>query len=99
MATRQVPAACLSSPALNSIRASFSAAAKVDAETSGPAGGAVANAEGAPGGALDGEVGTSSAFAVPPRVAASVASTPSEVWVKNSLRDFFILDFLKRCDH
>jgi hypothetical protein len=37
------------------MRASFSAAAKVDAETSGPTGGAVAKAEGVPGGGLGGE--------------------------------------------
>jgi hypothetical protein len=54
MATRQLPAACFSSLSFNSTRMSFSAAAKVDGETSGPTGGAVANAEGVPGGALGG---------------------------------------------
>jgi hypothetical protein len=61
--TRQLAAACFSSGSLNSTRASFSASANVDAETSGPAAGAVANAEGVPGGGFGEAAGASGGFA------------------------------------
>ena len=51
MAARQLPAASRDSCALNWTCINFSASRKVAAETSGPTGGEVAKAEGAPGGA------------------------------------------------
>jgi len=61
---------------------SFWASPKVAAETSGPAGGEVANAEGAPGGALLCAEADSNAPMVAP-------TTPREALVKKRLRDFF----------
>ena len=50
MNSRQLPAASARSASVNSTCTSFSASAKVAGDTSGPTGGAVPNAGGAPGG-------------------------------------------------
>jgi hypothetical protein len=60
---------------------SFSASAKVEGDTSGPAGGAVPNAGGAPGGCSDAFCD----FLLHPAAAPSKASVEC---VKNCLRDF-----------
>ena len=79
IATRQLPAACLRSASLIFSCTSFSAAAKVEAETSGPAAGEVAKADGIPGGVPAGvAAGTSASAAAVSRAAVSVARTPKE---------------------
>ena len=60
---------------------SFSASAKVKGDTTGPAGGAVANAGGAPGGS--GEVFCSGLHEV-----TAIPRTPRELSARNCLRDF-----------
>src|ERR1700737_3954208 len=81
MSLRQLPAAIVRSLPLSSTCASFSASAIVEGEISGPTAGAVPNAGGAPGGRL-GDV-----CALVPREGAA-PRRPSDVWVKNCLRDF-----------
>src|SRR5258708_12759203 len=87
MAARQLPAASRDSCALNWTCINFSAARKVAAETSGPTGGDVANAEGAPGGgAVTGTPLCAWAASYPPRVA---PTTLKEALVRKRLREFF----------
>src|SRR5262245_22054566 len=81
MALRQFPAAWLRSATLNSKSISFSAAANVDGDTSGPTAGAVPNAGGAPGGGSFG-------FWALTRDATAAPIKPSDACVKNFLHDF-----------
>jgi hypothetical protein len=81
---RQLPAAIWRSPSLIVTCTSFSASAKVDAETSGPAAGAVANVGGAPGvegaGAVAGDDSLRHAIVAP--------SMPSGAVIRNWRRVF-----------
>ena len=86
MAARQLPAASWDSCRLNSTCINFSASKKVAAETSGPTGGEVANAEGAPGGVLGGLPLCAGATSYAPRVA---PTTPRDARVRKRLREFF----------
>jgi hypothetical protein len=86
MAARQVPAASRASWLLSSTCINFSASKNVVAETSGPTGGEVANAEGAPGGALDGAPLCAAAPSYAPMAA---PTTPRDALVKKRLREFF----------
>src|SRR5579884_1416829 len=81
MASRQLPAAISRSGGVRSKRTSFSACSNVAGETTGPTGGEVPNAGGAPGGNSEG-------LAVCPFRAAAAPSMPSDVRARNSLRDF-----------
>jgi hypothetical protein len=81
MFTRQLSAAWARSVAANPTCTSFSASAKVAGDTSGPTAGPVPNAGGAPGGSWFG------CWALLIRDAVAAIS-PSEVRVKNCLRDF-----------
>src|ERR1700723_2100228 len=105
MASRQLPAASRASRGLNWTCINFSASRKVAAETSGPTGGEVANAEGAPGGgplcALGGPLLCALGAALLCTPAASYApmvapTTPRDALVKKRLREFFKVspDFL-----
>src|SRR5271169_1210127 len=87
MALRQLPDAKARSSALNSTSTSFSAWAKVVGDTSGPTGGAVPKAGGAPRGSAGSWVGCKNAAATPNRARGA--------WVKNCLRDFD-MSLLKR---
>ena len=60
MFTRQEFAAWARSAGVNCTRVSFSASRKVVGETSGPTAGPVPNAEGAPGGSLEGSCASAS---------------------------------------
>src|SRR3984957_8070290 len=86
MAARQLPAASRDSCALSWTCINFSASRKVAAETSGPTGGEVAKAEGAPGGALAGTPLCARAASCAPRVA---PTTPKEALARKRLREFF----------
>jgi hypothetical protein len=86
MAARQLPAASRDSCRLKSTCINFSASKKVEAETSGPTGGEVANAEGAPAGVLDGLPLCAGATSYELRVA---PTTPSDARVRKCLREFF----------
>src|SRR5579864_3530682 len=83
MDLRQLPAAAWRSIALSSKRTSFSASAKVEAETGGPTSGAVPKAAGAPGGSAD-ESG------VGLRHAERVASRTADERFRNCRREFDI---------
>ena len=80
--------ACLRSFSLNSTCTSFSASAKVEDDTSGPTGGAVAKAGGDPGG------GAAGFFSWLHEVTA-IPRTPRELLVKNCLRDFDMAPLLR----
>src|ERR1700683_1068024 len=82
---RQLDAAWARSGADISICTSFSASVKVATDTSGPAGGEVPNAGGAPGGSSVGFCASAGTAAT-----AIAPNTPSDVSVKNSLRDLAI---------
>src|SRR6202167_2529004 len=82
MASRQLPAASRDSWLPNSICINFSASTKVVADTSGPTGDEVANAEGSPGGATFCAGATSYAPTEAP-------TTPRDALVKKSLRELF----------
>src|SRR5882724_3593698 len=86
MAARQLPAASRDSCRLISTCINFSASEKVTAETSGPTGGEVANAEGAPGGVLGGLPPCAGATSYTPMVA---PTTPKDALVRKRLREFF----------
>src|ERR1700676_4337533 len=81
MLARQLRAACSRSAPVRLICTSFSASLKVVGETSGPTGGEVPNAGGAPAGGA----GTFCDFPPHPAAAPSRASVER---VKNSLREF-----------
>src|ERR1700688_1831677 len=83
MFIRQLRAARSRSARVKLTCTSFSASAKVEGDTSGPAGGAVPNAGGAPG-------GMSAAICALLRNPAAAPSKASEECVKNCLRDFDI---------
>src|SRR5258708_34222918 len=77
MAARQLPAASRDSCALNWTCINFSASRKVAAETSGPTGGDVANAEGEPGGgAVSGAPLWGWAASYPPGVSPTTLERP-----------------------
>src|SRR5690242_1256627 len=84
MLVRQFCAACARSFSVISTWTNLEASAKVADETSGPTGGAVPNAGGAPGGNAVGFCGSGSCAAV--AVAAPISAT-DEV-IRNSRRDF-----------
>src|SRR5579863_9137965 len=87
MASRQLPAASRDSGRLNSICINFSASKKVAATTSGPTGGEVANAEGAPGG---GVLTCAPLCACAASRTPSVApTTPRDALLRKRLREFF----------
>src|SRR5216684_1547892 len=87
MAARQLPAASRASCALNWTCINFSASKKVAAETSGPTGGEVAKAEGAPGGgAVVGTPLCDRAVSKAPRVA---PTTLKDALVRKRLRESF----------
>jgi hypothetical protein len=84
MEVRQLSAAMVRSGAVNCTFTSFSASTKVADETSGPTGGDVLKAGGAPAGGSPG-------FCALARVATAVPNKLRDAWVKNSLRDFDIV--------
>src|SRR5882757_2295458 len=86
MAARQLPAASRDSCRLSPTCINFSASKKVAAETSGPTGGEVANAEGAPGGGAGGAGLCAAVTSYAPMVA---PTTPRDARVKKRLREFF----------
>src|SRR5215813_11840052 len=92
MVTRQLSAAILISGGFSSLITSFSASMNVVDETSGPTGGAVPKAGGAPAGGSPGfgVDGASPALCVLLHDAKAAPTRPRDVWVKNSLRDFGI---------
>ena len=82
MLLRQLPAACCRSAGVRLNSTSFSASAKVAAETGGPTSGAVPNAGGVPGGkAAVSEVGPG----LPQEAAA--ATNPAEAQLRKSRRE------------
>jgi hypothetical protein len=89
MALRQLETACLSSSSFNSTCTSFSASAKVNGDTPGPTGAAVAKAGGDPGGGPSGDpAGPSPGFCSAPQEETAMPKRLSELCVRNSLRDF-----------
>src|SRR5689334_20651450 len=82
MLFRQFCAACVRSFSVISTRTSFSASAKVAAETSGPTAGAVPNAGGAPGGELGG------GFCANTRDSAAAASMAADEVSRKSRREW-----------
>src|SRR5579863_11765 len=95
MASRQLPAASCASRLLNSTCINFSASRKLAAETSGPTGDEVANAEGAPGGAPGGAPLCAGAALYAPMEA---PTTPRDALVRKRLREFinYLQNFLRR---
>src|SRR5881296_2603618 len=90
---RQLPAACSRSLAVICRFTSFSASAKVAADTAGPNSGAVPKAGGAPGGGCAGPFCVEDSFGFWAWLAhAAAPSNPRDACVKNFLRDSDDLD-------